>query len=74
MPYPYHKITEEDMAHLIRAVSRDRVCIGDEIPTEYYHDEMPEYGCYQPDIYIEAISKEEISAVMAYAYEHTTFR
>ncbi|MCH1981308.1 FAD-binding oxidoreductase [Ruminococcus sp. OA3] len=70
MPYPYHKITEEDMAHLIRTVSRDRVCIGDEIPKEYYHDEMPEYGWHQPDIYIEVLSKEEVSAVMAYAHEH----
>ena len=32
---------------------------------------MPGTGWYRPDMYIEAISKEEISlAVMAYAYEH----
>ena len=30
---------------------------------------MPEYGVYPPELYVEVIDKEEVSAIMAYAYE-----
>ena len=39
------------------------------IATEYYRDEMPEYGVFPPELYVEVLNKEEISAIMAYAYK-----
>ena len=68
MAYPYKKMTEEDFAAIRSFTAGDRVWVGDAIAKEYYHDEMPEYGSYQPELYVEVISKEEVSAIMAYAY------
>ena len=42
----------------------------EDIKPEYYHDEMPEYGIYTPDLLLEAVNKEQVAAVMRYAYEH----
>ena len=58
MPYPYKKVT-----------ASDRVWVGDEIAKEYYKDEMPEYGVFPPELYVEVVNKEEVSAIMKYAYE-----
>ena len=69
MAYPYKKMTEEDFARIRSFTADDRVWVGEEIAREYYHDEMPEYGSYPPDLYVEVINKEEISAIMAYAYQ-----
>ena len=30
---------------------------------------MPEYGVFPPELYVEVLNKEEISAIMAYAYK-----
>ena len=69
MAYPYKKMTEEDFARIRSFTAEDRVWTGQEIAKEYYHDEMPEYGSYPPELYVEVINKEEISAIMAYAYK-----
>lgn len=69
MPYPYKTMTPADFDYIRSVTSADRVWIGDEIPSEYHRDEMPEYGTYQPELYVEAISKEEISAIMAFAWK-----
>ena len=69
MAYPYKKMTEEDFARIRSFTADDRVGTGQEIAKEYYHDEMPEYGSYPPELYVEVINKEEISAIMAYAYK-----
>lgn len=70
MPVPYHKLTAEDIDALTRVTAKERTAVGEEILKEYYHDEMPEYGVFAPEMYIEALSTEEVSAVMKYAYEH----
>ncbi|MCL1897056.1 MAG: FAD-binding oxidoreductase, partial [Clostridiales bacterium] len=70
MPYPYHKVTEGDVAALAAATSPERVTQGADISEDYYHDEMPEYGVYPPELLIEAVSADEVSKVMAYAYEN----
>ncbi|HHV11605.1 MAG TPA: FAD-binding oxidoreductase [Clostridiales bacterium] len=70
MAFPYNKLTGEDIVFLKGVTSPERVLVGEEIQREYYHDEMPEYGIFAPEVYIEAISKEEISAIMKFAYEH----
>ena len=47
-----------------------RVYEKERIQEEYYHDEMPEYGVYPPDVLVEVLTKEEVSAIMRYAYEN----
>ena len=68
MPFPYKKLTEDDIAAIYAITDKDRVILGDDIPSEYYHDEMPEYGIFRPDLYVEVLNKEEISEIMKYAY------
>ena len=69
MAYPYKKMDETDFAYIRSVTAKDRVWVGEEIAREYYRDEMPEYGVYPPELYVEVINKEEVSAIMAYAYE-----
>lgn len=66
----YNKLTEEGINYLISVTDKDRVLTGDSIKEEYTHDEMPEYGIYAPEAVVEAISTEEVSKVMKYAYEN----
>lgn len=69
MPYPYKKMTQDDFDYIRSVTEPGRVLTQDEIPSEYFHDEMPEYGIYPPELYVEVINKEEVSAIMAYAYK-----
>lgn len=68
MAYPYKKMTAEDFDKIRSLTDPSRVWVGDEIAYEYHHDEMPEYGIYPPELYVEVVNKEEVSAIMAYAY------
>ena len=70
MPYPYKKMTEEDFAYIRSVTSEDRVWVGDEIAREFYRDEMPEYGVFPPELYVEVENRDEVSAIMKYAYEN----
>ena len=70
MPYPYKKMTEEDFAYIRSVTSEDRVWVGDEIAREFYRDEMPEYGVFPPELYVEIENRDEVSAIMKYAYEN----
>ncbi len=69
MAYPYKKMTSQDFDYIRSLTSADRVWVGEDIAKEYYRDEMPEYGVFPPELYVEVINKEEISAIMAYAYK-----
>ncbi|HIQ91662.1 MAG TPA: FAD-binding protein [Candidatus Copromonas avistercoris] len=69
MPFPYKKMTQEDFDAVRRMTDPSRVWVGEEIAAEYYHDEMPEYGSFPPELYVEVINKEEVSAIMAYAWK-----
>ena len=69
MAYPYKKMNQEDFDYIRSVTSSDRVAVGEEIATEYYRDEMPEYGVFTPELYVEVENKEEVSAIMAYAYK-----
>ena len=44
------------------------VLAGDDIPSDYEHDEMPIYGTDRPDAVVLAANKEMVSQVMAWAY------
>ena len=69
MAYPYKKMTQADFDKIRSLTDPSRVWVGDEIAYEYHHDEMPEYGVYPPELYVEVVNKEEVSAIMAYAYQ-----
>lgn len=68
MAYPYKKMTEDDFAYIRSVTAENRVWTGDAIAREYYRDEMPEYGVFPPELYVEVLNREEVSAIMAYAY------
>lgn len=70
MPYPYNKPDGDGVAYLKSVTSPDRVVAGADILPEYSHDEMPEYGVFPPDVYVEAVNTQEVSAVMKYGYDH----
>ena len=44
MAYPYKKMTSQDCDYIRSVTAPDRVWVGAEIASEYYRDEMPEYG------------------------------
>ncbi|MCD7757188.1 MAG: FAD-binding protein [Clostridiales bacterium] len=66
MAFPYKKMDETDFAYIRSVTAPDRVMVGDEIASEYYHDEMPNYGTFPPELYVEVVDKYEISKIMAY--------
>lgn len=70
MPFPYNKPDAAGIDYLKSVTSPDRVVVGVDILPEYHHDEMPEYGVFPPDVYIEAENVEEVSAVMKYGYDN----
>ena len=70
MPFPYKKMDEKDFAYIRSVTDPARVWVGDAIAREYYHDEMPEYGVFPPELYVEVLNKEEVSAIMKYAWEN----
>lgn len=70
MPYPYGKLDAEGIAYIKSITAPDRVAVGADILPEYRHDEMPEYGVFPPDLYVEVQNTKEVSAVMKYGYDH----
>lgn len=68
MPFPYKKMDERDFAYIRSVTDPARVWVGEAIAQEYYHDEMPEYGVFPPELYVEVLNKEEVSAIMKYAW------
>ena len=47
-----------------------RVFSGEAISTDYDHDEMTEYGHFLPEAVLQALSTEDVSAVLRYCSEH----
>ena len=69
MPFPYKKMDEQDFEYIRSVTDPARVWVGEAIAKEYYHDEMPEYGVFPPELYVEVLTRDEVSAIMRYAYE-----
>lgn len=65
----YNKVNEKDTAFLISVCGAEHVFTGDAIQSDFTHDEMIEYGCYTPEVVIEAMNTEQVSQIMAYANE-----
>ena len=70
MAYPYKKMDSADFDYIRSVTAPQRVKIGEEISEDYYHDEMPNYGSYPPELYVEVVSEKEISLIMKYCNEH----
>lgn len=66
----YKSVTQSDIDNLRRICSNERVTDGEDINEDYYHDEMTEYGKFKPDVVVEALSGDEISHIMKYAWEN----
>ncbi len=65
----YKKIDEKDIEYLKSICDEDRICVGDMISEDFSHDELAGVE-YYPEVLIEAISTEEVSKIMKYAYEN----
>lgn len=64
----YHPMTSEDIALLREIIPADRVLTGDEILSDYFHDELS--GTHsEPEALVFVLSTEETSRVMKFAYE-----
>ncbi len=69
MAFPYKKMDEADFDYIRCVTSPDRVAVGEAIASEYYHDEMPNYGTFPPELYVEVEDKYEISKILSYCSE-----
>lgn len=66
----YKRIDAKDLEFLKDLIKDDqRIIYGTDIKEEYSHDELGDTESY-PDVVVRALSTEEVSAVMKYAYEN----
>ena len=61
----FNRVTEADLAYF-RSVMPGRVFSGGDISADYSRDEMTEYGSFMPEAVLQALSTEEVSAVLRY--------
>ena len=66
----YKKIAAKDIEYMKGVCSSERVYTATDIHDDFTHDEMPEYGRFKPEAVVEAVTAEEVSAIMKYAYEN----
>lgn len=65
----FNHVTEADLKYF-RELLPGRVFGGEEISTDYDHDEMTIYGHYMPEAVLQALTTEDVSAVLKYCNEH----
>lgn len=66
----YKKFDAADLAAIEKIITDpERILYGENINEEYSHDELSGTNSY-PDIVVKAVSAEEISKIMEYAYEN----
>lgn len=65
----YNKLNEKDIAYLTSICGEEFTFLSDKIHSDFTHDEMIEYGCFAPDIVLEATTAEQVSKIMKYAYD-----
>ncbi len=61
----FKPVDETDLAYF-RGLMPQRVLTGDAISDDFDHDEMPEYGHFQPEALLYPLTTEEVSAALAY--------
>ncbi len=64
----YNKVTQEDVAYLKTVVGDSAVIFGDDINTDYAHDELGGIE-RMPEALVRVFTTEQVSAVMKHAYE-----
>ncbi|HPF87718.1 MAG TPA: FAD-linked oxidase C-terminal domain-containing protein [Candidatus Limiplasma sp.] len=62
---PYQSVDAQDFAYF-DALLPGRMFRGDAISEDYTHDEMTEYGHYKPEAVLQALTAQEVSAVLSY--------
>ena len=65
----FNRVTEADLKYFEELLP-GRVFSGEAISTDYDHDEMTIYGHYMPEAVLQALSTEDVSAVLKYCNEH----
>lgn len=65
----YEKVTPELIEEL-KAIAPGRTYTGSDINDDYTRDEMPIYGSAKPDVVVEALTTEEVAAVMKLCNDH----
>ena len=65
----YNQVTPE-IVEKLQAIAPGRVYTGADVNEDYSRDEMPIYGTRMPDVAIDAMSTEEISAIMKICNEN----
>jgi glycolate oxidase len=67
----YKKINHKDIEYILSIINdKERVFYGQEINEDYAHDEMGTVK-QMPEIVVQVLCTEEVSAIMKYAYENT---
>ncbi len=64
----YNKLNDESIGQIKKNCGR--VFTGADISPDYAKDEMPIYGTRMPDLAVQPVSTEEVSAVMKICYEN----
>lgn len=59
----YNKLNAEIIEKL-KVIAPNRVYVGEDINEDFTHDEMPIYGKFTPDAVVEALTTEEVAAVL----------
>ena len=65
----YQPVTKEIVEQLEK-IAPGRVYFGDDVNPDYGRDEMPIYGTRVPEASVDALTTEEIAAVMKLCYEN----
>lgn len=65
----YKKIDQEDILALSQMLNPVRVFVGTQINEDFQHDELANVR-KSPEVLLEPVSTQEISQVMAYAFQH----
>lgn len=65
----YKKLDEKDVKFLVELLGEDRVFTGEDINEDFSHDELGGIS-KMPEVLVEALSTEEVSKIMTYAYEN----
>ncbi len=64
------KVNEADKKALEAIVQPQWVSYKEDIHPDYTHDEMTQYGCFDPDIVVCPANVEEVSKILAYCNEN----
>ena len=65
----YNQVTPEIIEEL-KKISGDRVVVGADVNPDYAREERPIYGTKMPDVSIDVLSTEEVSAIMKICYDN----